>query len=79
MGDIKVNIFYSNNTLFVNLVDFIDDSSVNKLKSRVFGILDDYDIENIVLNIISSDKNNILLDDFIREYRLKYHGNILVK
>ena len=53
--------------------------SVARLKKKVFGILDDYDIENIVLNIISDNKNNFLIDDFVREYYQKYHGNLLIK
>ncbi|MBR1417256.1 MAG: hypothetical protein IJ572_05535 [Bacilli bacterium] len=74
-----MNIFYTDNTLFVNVKDEINDKSVSKLKSRVFGILNDYDIENIVLNIISDNKNNILIEDFIREYNQRYHGNIMIK
>ena len=46
-----MNIFYSNNTLYVNFSDNIDELSISKLRSRVFNILNDYDIENIVLNI----------------------------
>ena len=74
-----MKIFYNDNTLFINLNDLIDVNNVSKLKKRVFGILNDYDIENIVLNIISNDKNNALIDEFIKEYHQKYHGNILVK
>ena len=52
---------------------------INTLKKRVFGILNDYDIENIVLNLISNTKNSYLLDDFIEEYNKKYHGNLVIK
>ena len=74
-----MNIYYTDNTLYVNLNEYIDDMNLNILKSRVFNILDDYDIENIVLNIITNNKNNYLIDDFIKEYRKKYNGNILIK
>ena len=50
----------------------MDDYVLNKLKKRVFNILEDYDIENIVLNIVTSNKNSYLLDDFIREYKKKF-------
>ena len=79
LGDKNMNIFYSNNTLFVNFNDSINELSVLKLKNRVFNILNDYDIENIVLNIIGDNKDNILIDEFIREYHKKYHGNITLK
>ena len=68
-----------NNTLYVNLNDYIDDIIIDKLKNRVFNILDDYDIQNIVLNIISNNKDNYLIDEFINEYHKKYNGNLLLK
>ena len=74
-----MNIYYTNNTLYVNLNERIDDFNISMLKKRVFNILDDYDIENIVLNIVTDNKNNILLDDFINDYNKKYHGNILIR
>ncbi len=76
---IELNIFYNDNTLYVNLDEYLDDFVLNKLKKRVFNILEDYDIENIVLNIVTSNKNNYLLDDFIREYKKKFRGNLIVK
>lgn len=76
---IELNIFYNDNTLYVNLEECLDDYVLNKLKKRVFNILEDYDIENIVLNIVTSNKNNYLLDDFIREYKKKFRGNLIVK
>ena len=65
--------------MYVNLDEYLDDYVLNKLKKRVFNILEDYDIENIVLNIVTSNKNNYLLDDFIREYKKKFRGNLIVK
>ena len=76
---IELNIFYNDNTLYVNLDEYLDDYVLNKLKKRVFNILEAYDIENIVLNIVTSNKNNYLLDDFIREYKKKFRGNLIVK
>ena len=76
---IELNIFYNDNTLYVNLDEYLDDYVLNKLKKRVFNILEDYDIENIVLNIVTRNKNNYLLDDFIIEYKKKFSGNLIVK
>ena len=76
---IELNIFYNDNTLYVNLDEYLDGYVLNKLKKRVFNILEDYDIENIVLNIVTSNKNSYLLDDFIREYKKKFRGNLIVK
>ena len=49
---IELNIFYNDNTLYVNLDEYLDDYVLNKLKKRVFNILEDYDIENIVIKIV---------------------------
>ena len=73
-----MNIYYTENTLYINMSDEINDESIINLRKRVFGILNDYDIDNIVLNVVT-DKNNILLDEFIREYQRKYNGNITLK
>lgn len=74
-----MNIFYTEDTLYINLEDQIDNLTLDRLKKRVFGILDDYNIDNIVLNIITSNSNNFLLDDFVREYHNKYSGNLIVR
>lgn len=74
-----MNIFYTEDTLYINLEDQIDNLTLNNLKKRVFGILDDYNIDNIVLNVISSNSNNFLLDDFVKEYHNKYSGNLIVR
>lgn len=74
-----MNIYYNDGTLFVNFSDTINNDNISLLKRRVFTILDDYDIGNIVLKIISNNKNNVLIDDFIKEYHKKYQGNILIK
>ena len=74
-----MNIYYNDKTLYVNVDELKDNNNLNILKKRVFGILNDYDIENIVLNLINDNKNNDLLDEFIYEYEKKYHGNLLIK
>ncbi len=74
-----MNIYYNDKTLYVNVDELKDNNNLNILKKRVFGILNDYDIENIVLNLICDNKNNDLLDEFIYEYEKKYHGNLLIK
>lgn len=73
-----MNIFYTDNTLYINMNQEINNESIINLRKKVFGILNDYDIDNIVLNVIT-DKNNILLDEFIEEYHRKYNGNITLK
>lgn len=74
-----MNIFYSDNTLFVNIEGELNDYNINRLKLRVFKIVRDYDILNVVLSISNYKKNNYLLKEFINEYESTFNGHIKVK
>ncbi len=74
-----MEIYYKKDTLFVNIDEYLNGSSMSNIRKKVFSIIDDYDIENIVLNIIGNVEDTQLLDNFIREYKMKYDGNITIK
>lgn len=76
---ILVNIFYNDNTLFVSIYEELNSYNVNRLKLRVFKIVTEYDIENVVLSINNCKKNSYLLKDFINEYEATFNGHIKVK
>ena len=76
---ILVNIFYNDNTLFVNVYEKLNSYNVNRLKLRVFKIVREYDIENVVLSINNCKKNSYLLKDFINEYEVTFNSHIKVK
>ena len=74
-----MNIFYTNETLYVNLLDHIDLDSLSVLKKRIFRIINDYDIDNIILNVVGGDKKNPLIKDLVNEYYNHYNGKLVVK
>lgn len=75
-----MDIFYTDNTLYVNMDNVSSSSDVNRMKKRVFKILEDYSIDNVVLNIVTDDSiSSDLLDSFIEEYNQKYNGKIIMK
>ncbi len=74
-----MNIFYSDNTLFINMDEEINEYSVNRLKTRVFKIVRDYDIENVVLSTSGYKKNNYLIKCFLEEYESTFNGHIKLK
>ena len=74
-----MNIFYNDNTLFVNIYEELNSYNVNRLKLRVFKIVTEYDIENVVLSINNCKKNSYLLKDFINGYEATFNGHIKVK
>lgn len=74
-----MDIFYTKKTLFVNFDDSVTIENVRMLENRVFRILDNYDIDNIVVKILSSDYfDNQMFDDFINNYKMNYNGNLRI-
>lgn len=74
-----MNIFYNNNTLYINLEEEINEYNMSKLKSRVFKIVRDYDITTVVLKVNSYKKDNYLLRDFLNEYENTVGGHIKIR
>ena len=74
-----MNIFYNDNTLFVNVYEKLNSYNVNRLKLRVFKIVREYDIENVVLSINNCKNNSYLLKYFRNEYEVTFNSHIKVK
>ena len=74
-----MDIFYSDDTLFVNVYENINEDNISSLKTRVFKIARDYDIENIVLNTNGYRKSTYLLKEFINDYESNFNGHIKFK
>ena len=74
-----MDIFYSDDTLFVNVYENINEDNISSLKTRVFKIARDYDIENIVLNTNGYRKSTSLLKEFINDYESNFNGHIRFK
>ena len=74
-----MNIFYNNNTLYINLEEELNEYNMNKLKSRVFKIVRDYNIDDVILKVNSYKKDNYLLKDFLNEYENTIGGHIKIR
>jgi hypothetical protein len=75
---IIVDLYYRNETLFVDITNDLNLDMVAVLKRRVFQILDDYGIDKIIISINGFyDKKAI--NDFKKEYYHKYRGYLLIK
>ncbi len=75
----KTDIEYSRDTLYVNLEGIVNKKNIQILKKKLYCILDEYNILDIVINIqntrmIDKDEFYELLDD----YDIKYGGNLEV-
>ena len=69
-----MNIFYSNETLFVDLFGEVE---INKVRNKVFSILNEYNISNLEINVkevfeYKSGTIRDLTNDYHRMYKGKF-------
>ena len=77
---IVVELYYQNETLFVDIDTILDFEDMEGLKSKIFRIVDDYGVDQIVLkNNTHQLLNNYYLKKIKQEYRNKYQGRIYIK
>ncbi len=74
-----MNIFYTNETLYINIDSPIDEYLIKVLKKRLYNIINDYDIDNIVLTVIKEFKTSPLILELVNEYHNKFHGKLVVR
>ncbi len=73
----KTDIEFSKNTLFIDTEGPINKKNILKLKKKLYYIIEEYSIGDIVLNIKkSNDIDEQALYNFLDEYDEMYGGNI---
>lgn len=78
LGEIMMELYYKNETLFVDVINDMNLDMLAILKRRVFQILDDYGIDKIIIHIDGMyDKK--LINEFKKEYHHKYKGYLVIK
>ncbi len=73
-----MELYYKNETLFVDVVNDMNIDTVEMLKRRVFRILDDYGIDKIIIRI-SGTYDKKIINDFKKEYHHKYKGYLVIR
>ena len=75
-----MEIYYTQNKLYINIEDRINFSLIYKLQRKLYRILDEYKIGNVVINILSNEHyDTSLIDDLVNDYKSKYNGSIIVR
>ncbi len=75
-----MNIFYTNDTLYINIEEAIDINTIDKLKKRLFRILEDYGINQVELNVANSTiYDPTIFDNLLTESSQKYQAKIKIK
>jgi UTP:GlnB (protein PII) uridylyltransferase len=74
-----MDMIYKDDTLFVDLIGIVGIKEVDVMKERVFSILNQYEVDNVVINLKNAFKiNKNMMNNFINEYHKNYKGNILI-
>ncbi len=73
-----MDVYYKNETLFVDVANDITMDTISLLERRVFKIIDDYGIDKIVISIYGNG-NKELLNSFKKNYYHQYKGFLLIK
>lgn len=72
-------IFYTKNTLHIFLNDFISKNTTKILKPRLYYIISEYNINNIIINLENVTKIDDSFYDFLDDYDIKFNGNLIVE
>lgn len=75
---IIMDIFYTKETLFVNMNNNISNNNITTMQKRVFKIIEDYDIDNIVLNLGTDVKSKDVVSGFVDDYHKNHNGNLKI-
>ncbi len=77
---IDVELYYQNETLYVDIDTILDLENMEGLRNKIFRIVDDYGIDHIILrNNTHQLINNYYLRKLKQEYRNKYSGRIYIR
>ena len=73
-----MDLYYKNETLFVDITNDLDANMMSIIKRRIFQILDDYGIDKIIMNV-GGGYDKAVINAFKKEYYHKYRGFLLIK
>lgn len=73
-----MEVYYKNETLFVDVTNDITIDTITLLERRIFKIIDDYGVDKIIISLYGNG-NKDLLNGFKKNYYHKYKGFLLIK
>ena len=75
-----MDLYYINETLYIELLNDLDLREYQNLKRRIFRILDDYGIDRIVVkNHHKIFHNRHFLNQIKQDYMARYTGDFYIK
>ena len=75
----KTDIVYADETLTVYFEGNINKKSFNDLKKKLYNIIDEYQINDIVFDLENASYSDSNLNKLLEDYNLIYNNNIKIK
>lgn len=76
----SMDLYYQNETLYVDIVDSLDTNDYSKIEAKIFRIIDDYGVERIVIkNHNQVFHNRQFLRQMKQNYTSRYTGEFLIR
>lgn len=73
-----MNMVYKDETLYVDIFSGEEIDNINHIKRQMFSVLSEYEMNNVVINIIGGNYNKSLINDLIYDYHKNYKGNMII-
>ncbi len=74
-----MNMIYKNDTIYIDMIGNVDGDDMRQLKRRLFSVLDQYEVENVVINVKSVfNLNRNLMNSLVKEYHKNYKGSLTI-
>ena len=73
-----MNMIYKDETLYVDIIGLDEINNINHIKRQIFSVLNQYEMNNVVINLIDGNYNKKLINDLIYDYHKNYRGNIII-
>ena len=77
LGDYMI-LYYQNGTLYVNFLTLANETTYAYNKQRIFRIVEEYGIANVVINLPQTSNKN-LVKTLKKEYYENCHGHLIIK
>ncbi len=75
-----MDLYYQNETLYVELLEDLDERKYNDFRGKIFRIIDDYGVDRIVIqNHLEIYHNHHYLKQMKQDYAEKYHGEFFIR
>ena len=75
-----MEMFFTNNVLYINVMERVNFSLISKLKVRLYNIIDSYGFLQIEINILNDEHyDKSLIEEFLMDYNAKYSGRVIIR